>query len=182
MNHCAWGGNVRPPNPLKKNKKKREIETGHRETAHMTSKPALPPASPTESRGLRGEDLTAEDLRIMKACEEDLIWLMLRSLRPPERNKQLTVVQEIVETRGEIDKFRNWAKGWGKAETVAEVLHDFMWSVLRKHVMGVATAQFVWPQEGETSDLDDVASSTQTRAENTPRPDDWTDGGKSIRD
>ena len=67
-----------------------------RSQMHRFRKPNLPPLEGEEprpdrtSRGLREEDLTAED--ILQACEQDGLWRTLWGMRPPERNKLLTVV------------------------------------------------------------------------------------------
>ena len=50
-------------------------------------------------RGLREDDLTAEDLATMRACEEDVVWQTLRGLR--------LMVQEVVESPEQADRFRN---------------------------------------------------------------------------
>ena len=56
-------------------------------------------------RGLREEDLTAEDIAIMTTCEIDETWQTLRHMRPLAKKQLLSaalciLVQEVVEDNG----------------------------------------------------------------------------------
>ena len=61
------------------------------------------------------------------------------------RSKFLTcicvLVQEIVEDPVLAARFRNWAGRLGEDETDACVLHNSMYDMLQRHVMGITAAQ-----------------------------------------
>ena len=110
----------------------------------------------TPSRGVREEELTPEDLAIMAACEADETWQTLRNMKPDTKQKFMSAVcilaQEIVEDNGMSARYQNWAKRWGEDQPEACQLHRTTYSLLKRHIMGIAAAQFVWEPEGETED------------------------------
>ena len=90
-------------------------------------------------KGLREEELTAEDSAIMDACEQDETWQTVRQMRIYQ-GEFLTclciLVQEVVEEPQTAQRFRGWARRWGEDEADASVLHNQIYNVFQRHVMG----------------------------------------------